>query len=98
MKNNPGNILPYCIQGSYILRGGKTMVKKNAMQLLFCIACACEIFIQSFRIIWLYFPSFLKKTVVYKLKEPKKTEMLLYFALFIFAMGYYIVVTADKIF
>jgi hypothetical protein len=66
------------------------------MKVLLCIACAGEIFIQSLRIIWLYSPSFMKKSFMQKYKQPKKTEMLLYYVLFIIAMGYYIVITIVK--
>jgi hypothetical protein len=67
------------------------------INLLLCIACAGEIFIQSLRIVWLYYTSFMKKSFIYNLKEPNKTEALLYYILFIIAMGYYIFISIEKV-
>ena len=60
------------------------------------ITCLYAIFIQLLRIIWLYFPAFIRGTYLYKLREPIKTEMLLYFVLAIVAMSYFIFVTVEK--
>jgi hypothetical protein len=70
----------------------------DIIKLMLCIACAAEIFVQLFRIIWLYFPSFMQRSFLYKRKGLKKTEMLIYYVLAIVAMAYYIFITTEKIF
>ena len=40
--------------------------------------------------------AFIRGTYLYKLREPIKTEMLLYFVLAIVAMSYFIFVTVEK--
>lgn len=66
------------------------------VEVLIGITCVYAIFIQLLRIIWLYFPFFIKGTGLYKMKEPVKTEMLLYFVLAIVAMTYFIFVTTER--
>jgi hypothetical protein len=70
---------------------------KNIVELLIAIVCVFGILKQLFRIIWLYFPSFMKGSFLHKGKEPGKTEMLLYYLLAITAMAYYLVVTVERI-
>jgi len=70
----------------------------DIVKLLLCIACTAEIFIQLFRIIWLYFPSFMQGSFLYKRKGLKKTELLIYYVLAIVAMVYYIFVNTENIF
>lgn len=70
----------------------------NIIRLLICLSCLYAIFIQVLRIIWLYFPSFIRRTSLYKMRESRKTEMLLYYILAIVAMLYYTIVTAEEYF
>ncbi len=70
----------------------------SIIRLLVCVACAYAIFIQLLRIIWLYFPSFLKETLIYKVKEPAKTQMLFYYIMASLIMAYTIFVSLEKIF
>lgn len=70
---------------------------KNLFEILIAIGCALAIFKLVLRIIWLYFPLFLKDRPLYKTKEPTKVEMLLYFLAAILCMSYYIVQTVEKI-
>ena len=67
------------------------------IEVLIGIACIYAILVQLLRIIWLYFPFFIRRTGLYKMKEPVKTEMLLYFILAIVAMTYFIFVTTERI-
>ncbi|MFN8308165.1 MAG: hypothetical protein U0T79_15445 [Ferruginibacter sp.] len=69
---------------------------RTLIEILIGITCLYAIFIQLLRIIWLYFPTFIRGTYLYKVKEPIKTEMLLYFVLAIMAMSYFIFITVDK--
>jgi hypothetical protein len=66
------------------------------LKISLCIACVCEIIIQLLRITWLYFPSFMQGTFLYKWKGLKKTEMLIYYCLAIAAMAYYVFITVKK--
>lgn len=70
----------------------------NIIRLIICIACASEILVQLLRIIWLYFPSFMQHSFIYKRKNPKKPEMVLYCISLIVAMAYYITMTLTKVF
>jgi len=71
---------------------------KYIIEILVAVACVYGIFIQLLRILWLYFPSFLKKSFIFKSKEPAKSEMLLYFLAAITLMAYFIFVSLKKIF
>jgi hypothetical protein len=71
---------------------------KNAIELFSVIGCTLVLLVQLLRIVWLYFPSFMQKTKIYKVKIPKKPEMLIYFIAAIIILLYHIVVTAKKIF
>lgn len=68
----------------------------DIINLLLCIGCGCEVIIQLLRITWLYFPSFMQGSFLYKRKGLKKTEMLIYYSLAIAAMVYFIFVTIEK--
>ncbi|HAO46772.1 MAG TPA: hypothetical protein PLZ45_08645 [Ferruginibacter sp.] len=69
---------------------------KMVIEILIGITCIYAILVQLLRIIWLYFPSFIHRTRVYKVKEPVKMEMLLYFVLAIVVMSYFIFITVTK--
>lgn len=71
---------------------------KNIFEILGALACIYGIFVIILRIIWLYFPSFLKANRIYKLKDPAKAEMLCYFLAALLCLSYFIVRTAEKIF
>ncbi len=70
---------------------------KTLLEILIAIGCALGIFRLILRIIWLYFPLFLKDSSLYKTKEPAKGEMLLYFLAAIICLSYYIVKTVEKL-
>lgn len=70
---------------------------KSFIEILLCISCIYAIFMQLLRIIWLYFPSFMQRSSLYKIKVPGKTEMLLYFILAIVTMAYFIFIKMQKI-
>ncbi len=74
------------------------MTMENIIELLVASACAYAIFIQLLRIIWLYFPTFIKNTIIYRARQPRKLEMLLYFLLAITALVYNIVITIETVF
>lgn len=74
----------------------KTESMRTAIELLIGITCIYAIFVQLLRIIWLYFPSFIRNSRLYKMKEPIKTEMLLYFVLAVAVMSYFIFITSGK--
>ncbi len=70
----------------------------NIIRVLVSVACLYGIIIQLLRIIWLYYPSFLKNTRLYKSKQPSKVEMLLSFLALILCMAWYIFGTIERIF
>ena len=69
---------------------------KNIFEILIAVGCAVGILKTLLRIIWLYFPSFLKNGRLYKIKEPDRVEKLLYFLESMLCMAYYIVQTIEK--
>lgn len=71
---------------------------RTILEILLCLICGFAIIGHLFRIIWLYYPSFLKGTFLHRKKQETKTEMLLYYLLAIIAMAYYITRTLEKIF
>jgi hypothetical protein len=75
----------------------KTYSMKTIIEILLSLACVYAIFMQLLRIIWLYFPSFMHRSSLYRIKAPGKTEMLLYFILAIVVMAYFIFIKMQKI-
>ena len=70
---------------------------QTIIEILLSLACLYAIFMQLLRIIWLYFPSFMQHSSLYKIKVPGKTEMLLYFILAIVVMAYFIFIKMQKV-
>lgn len=81
----------------FVRGSNKTYKMKIIIEILLSITCVYAIFIQLLRIIWLYFPSFIRGRSMYKIKDPGRTEMLLYFILAIVAMAYFIFIKMQNI-
>ena len=71
---------------------------KIVIELFVALVCAYAVVLQLLRIIWLQFPGLLKNTRLYRIKEPRKIEMLFYFLITITALLYNILLTAEKYF
>lgn len=70
---------------------------KNIAEIFIAIACAWGVLLLIFRSIWLFFPSFLKGSRLYKLKDPAKGEILLYYLAAMLCMTYFIVKFVEKL-
>ncbi len=79
-----------------ICDAGKTEQMRISIEIVIGITCIYAILVQLLRIIWLYFPSFIRNSRLYKMKDPVKMEMLLYFLVAIAVMSYFIFITTEK--
>jgi len=92
-------LLDLCMIGYFLNNHGidKPYSMKMIIEILLVLACVYAIFMQLLRIVWLYFPSFMQRSSLYKIKVPGKTEMLLYFILAVVVMAYFILIKLQGI-
>ncbi len=67
------------------------------IRILITIGCFYALIIQVMRLIWLYYPDFIKGSSIYKHKEPSRFDLIIYFIAMLIILGYTIYLTVIKI-
>jgi hypothetical protein len=73
------------------------MIFTYIYRILIIIFCSYALIIQIMRIIWQYFPGFIKDSFIYKHKQPSKFELMLYFLAMFAILAYTFYSTLHKI-